>query len=91
MGGLVARWHVEGPTYAGDVDRLILIAPPNEGSALAKAQSLIQWFENAGLSRSGRSGGLLELSEGLGAAAADLAPGSDFLKALNARPRRDGT
>jgi pimeloyl-ACP methyl ester carboxylesterase len=90
MGGLVARWHVEGETFAEDVDRLILIAPPNEGSALAKAQSLIQWIENVSLANSGRSGGLLELSEGLGAAAEDLAPRSAFLRALNARPRREG-
>ncbi|GIW88364.1 MAG: hypothetical protein KatS3mg108_2688 [Isosphaeraceae bacterium] len=90
MGGLLARWHVEGPTYDDDVDRLILIAPPNHGSALAQAQALLQWIEQLALSRSGRSGGLLKLSEGLGAAATDLAPESAFLRALNDRPRRAG-
>jgi pimeloyl-ACP methyl ester carboxylesterase len=90
MGGLVARDYVEGGSYAGDVSALILIAPPNGGSALAKAQGLLQWVEGVqGLDR--RATGVLdELSEGLGEAAEDLLPESRFLARLNARPRREG-
>ncbi|MEW6723930.1 MAG: hypothetical protein AB1331_03265 [Bacillota bacterium] len=34
-GGLVARYYVDGPFYAGDVANLIQVAPPNRGSYLA--------------------------------------------------------
>lgn len=94
MGALLARAYVEGPAYRGDVSDLILIAPPNQGSAVAELQGLLQWIEAAqalnGNKPSERRGGLLHVREGLGAAAEDLVPGSRFLVQLNGRPRRQG-
>lgn len=87
MGGLLARYYVEGPDYDGDVSTLVLIAPPNAGSALARAQPLFQLIE--GLQAAG-DGGRFMLPADLGAAADDLLPGSPFLKQLNALPRRAG-
>ena len=91
MGCLVARDYVEGPSYAGDVAPLILIAPVNQGSHLAKTQTLLQLMN--GLQAVGgrrNSDVLAQLGDGLGEAADDMLPGSRFLKALNARPRRGG-
>lgn len=91
MGCLVARDYVEGPAYAGDVKSLVLIAPVNGGSHLAKTQTLVQLIN--GLQAVGgrrTSDALAHLGDGLGEAAEDMLPGSAFLKALNARPRRAG-
>ena len=91
MGGLVARDYVEGPSYAGDVRDLILVAPVNQGSYLARTQTLLQLLN--GLQAVGDRRGsdaLAHLGDGLGEAADDMVPGSTFLKALNARPRRAG-
>ncbi|HEX8204178.1 MAG TPA: alpha/beta fold hydrolase [Isosphaeraceae bacterium] len=88
MGGLLARSYVEGDDYAGDVSTLILIGPPNGGSAIARAQTLFQLIQGVRTAR-GR-GGLAGLADGLGEAADDLMPGSAFLESLNARPRRAG-
>jgi pimeloyl-ACP methyl ester carboxylesterase len=91
MGGLIARGYVEGDHFAGDVRDLVLIGPPNQGSAVAKAQTLLQLIEGMQSVKEQAGGGALaHLSEGLGEAADDLSPGSPFLKALNARPRRAG-
>jgi pimeloyl-ACP methyl ester carboxylesterase len=94
MGGLVARDYVEGPAYhAGDVSDLILLAPPNQGSAIAELQNyrwLLDAVQEAGREE-GRKGGWLDaMRSGDSAAARDLAPGSAYLKALNARSRREG-
>jgi pimeloyl-ACP methyl ester carboxylesterase len=94
MGGLLARSYVEDDaSYQKDVASLILIAPVNGGSNLSQAQTLLQMIQglkaiNSGAT--GRSDALSHLGDGLGAAADDLAPGSAFLKALNARKRRAG-
>lgn len=90
MGAMLARWYVEGDEYSGDVSRLILLGPPNEGSPLAKAQSVFQWLQGVELAQGAQVGALSAYSEGLGEAAADLMPGSVFLRSLNARPRRAG-
>jgi pimeloyl-ACP methyl ester carboxylesterase len=94
MGGLLARSYVEDDmAYRGDVASLILIAPVNGGSNLSQAQTLLQMIQGLKAINSGassRSGALTHLGDGLGAAADDLAPGSGFLKALNARKRRAG-
>ena len=42
MGTLLARDYVEGGFYGGDVSTLVLIAPVNQGSHLAKTQTLLQ-------------------------------------------------
>ena len=90
MGGLVARGYVEGADYGNDVDHLFLIGPPNHGSALAKAQTLLQFIQGLQSVKGQEGDALAQLSEGLGEAADDMVPGSAFLKELNARPRRDG-
>lgn len=91
MGGLLARDYVEGPSYQNDVSTLIMIAPVNRGSHLAKTQTILQLLDSS-KAVNGRqpSDALAHLGDGLGEAARDMAPGSDFLKALNARPRRAG-
>jgi hypothetical protein len=89
MGSLLGRAYVEGDAYSKDVSDLILIAPPNQGSALARAQGLFQFLQNMQLAGN-RTGALGELQEGLGQAALDLVPGSPYLRRLNARPRRAG-
>lgn len=88
MGALLARSYVEGPDYANDVAALILIGPPNAGSALAPAQDMLQVLEalRASIDPEGRT--LIVLGERIGAAAKDLAPGSSFLSRLaRNRPR----
>jgi len=90
MGALIARGYVEGDGYAGDVGDLVLIGPPNRGAAVAKAQTLLQFIEGLQSVKGGQANALAGLSEGLGQAADDLTPRSAFLKALNARPRREG-
>ncbi|WP_152050712.1 alpha/beta hydrolase [Tautonia marina] len=90
MGALLARSYVEGPEYADDVAALILIGPPNAGSALAPAQDMIQVLEafRASIDPEGRT--LMVLGERIGAAAKDLAPGSTFLSRLARNRPRDG-
>jgi pimeloyl-ACP methyl ester carboxylesterase len=89
MGALLARDYVEGPAYGRDVSHLFLIAPPNQGSAVAEFQGLMKAMEGLQSLASGKAD-LARFREGLGDAAVDLVPGSAFLKALNARPRREG-
>jgi pimeloyl-ACP methyl ester carboxylesterase len=94
MGALVARGLVEDPTVpAAGVSTLILIAPVNQGSSLARAQTLRQWVEGAQAVKGGPrapADPLAYLGDGLGEAAGDMLPGSTFLTALNARPRKAG-
>ncbi len=90
MGGLLARYYVEGPDYRRDVSDLILIAPTNAGSSLAKAQTLLQLVEGI-LATSGKPTLPANAVEAeVGEAAEDILPGSRFLKRLNALPRREG-
>ncbi len=92
MGSLLARSHVEGGAGdAGDVDALILIAPPNHGSSLSRGQTLLQMVQGVqALNGTRRTDPLAVLGDGLGEAADDMTPGSDYLRRLNARPRRAG-
>jgi len=91
MGSLLARSYVEGGEYAGDATALILIAPPNGGSSLSKAQTLLQMVQGVqALNGTRRTDPLAVLGDGLGEAADDMTPGSDYLRKLNARPRREG-
>lgn len=87
MGALLARFYVEGRDYAGDVDRLILIGPPNAGSAIARAQPLFELIETIQATRTGE--GQARVAP-VGAAAEDLLPGSRFLERLAGLPRREG-
>jgi pimeloyl-ACP methyl ester carboxylesterase len=91
MGGLIARRYVEGARYAGGVDRLILIATPNEGSswtsaavALKVAVNFFKWRNDPDWSPAWM------VTEGVCQAAGDLRPKSEFLRELNALPRREG-
>ncbi len=92
MGALVARSLVEGqPRAARDVSSLVLIAPVNQGSHLAKVQTLMQFMNGLNaINGKNTANAMMCLSDGLGQAAQDMLPGSPFLKALNGRPRVPG-
>ena len=92
MGGLVARCYLEGPNYAGGVQKFIMIGTPNHGSTWAPLRLALSIQEHYYLRA-------LEpawhwtwfITEGLGEAGADLSPDSAVLRELNLQPRRDGT
>ena len=92
MGSLLARSYVEHECgYAGDVSTLIMIAPPNAGSALSKIHTMREFLKGTQAVGGGQTAdAFMHLGDGLGEAAGDMAPGSAFLGALNRRPRRDG-
>jgi len=90
MGSLVARACVEDPLYdPGNVQRLIMIAPPTHGTLIAHFAVGTDLWEHW-LAR--RKGGPWRrtrdsIIDGLGEAADDLCPDSEFLCELNTRPR----
>ena len=92
MGALLARSLVEDDaTWAGDVSSMILIAPVNSGSHLARVQTVMQLMNGLKSIQSKKtSKAMLHLSDGMGEAAQDMLPGSAFLTRLNRRPRRRG-
>ena len=92
MGALLARALVEDDaTWGHDVSSLIMIAPVNQGSQLAKVQTIVQISRGLkAIKGKDATKAMLSLSDGLGQAAQDMLPGSAFLKALNRRPRRAG-
>lgn len=92
MGSLLARSYVEDDVaYARDVSDLIMIAPPDQGSTLARAQTLLQMVQSVqAVKGTRRTDPLALLGDGVGLAADDMTPGSVYLKALNSRPRREG-
>jgi pimeloyl-ACP methyl ester carboxylesterase len=92
MGALLARSLVEDETApARDVRSLILIAPVNQGSNLAKMQTVVQLMSGLqALNGKDKTKAMMNLSDGLGQAALDMLPGSPFLKGLNRWPRRPG-
>ncbi len=89
MGGIVARAVVEDPELdPGNVSRLVMVAPPNHGSALAdvgyEARPAVDSEEAEGhMAAAGRSA-LVAL---LGPAGEQLRTNSPFLRKLNSRPR----
>lgn len=88
MGGLVARSFVESPAYAGQVDRLILLAPPNQGSRYARWNCFSEIAEHYWLWRNDPNWHWTwPFVDGVGEAGRDMQPGSAFLTELNARPR----
>ncbi len=88
MGGLVARGAIETKLDPGNVTQLIMIAPPNQGSALARVATFMDCYEFCTSSHHRRSGVLVEsVSDGLGEATADLAPHSVFLDRINHQKR----
>jgi hypothetical protein len=90
MGGLVARAVVEDPNLdPGNVRQLVMIAPPNDGSQLARVahgldvcEFLLTDDEQQHISWCRAS-----IIDGLAEANRDLRPQSEFLRTLNARPR----
>jgi len=73
----------------GNVRRLIMVAPPNQGSALARfAFALDLWeYLTAEEGRNDVSRFYALIEDGLSEAAVDLRPDSLLLRTLNARPR----
>ncbi|AGA29956.1 lysophospholipase [Singulisphaera acidiphila DSM 18658] len=93
MGALVARSFVEDPAVStvSEISSLIMVAPVNQGSSLAKAQTFLQLLNGVqAIQNKKTTEALAHLGDGLGEAAEDLTPGSRFLTALNRRTRRDG-
>jgi pimeloyl-ACP methyl ester carboxylesterase len=90
MGGLLARSLVESEAApAQGVRSLILIAPVNQGSQLAKVQTLIQFMNGVqAINGKNTTTAMMNLSDGLGQAALDMLPGSPLLKEMNRRSRR---
>jgi pimeloyl-ACP methyl ester carboxylesterase len=92
MGALLARSFVEDDrSWAHDACSVILIAPVNQGSQLAKVQTVMQFMNGLkAINGKNTTRAMMNLSDGLGQAAEDMLPGSPFLKELNRRPRRQG-
>jgi len=100
MGGLVCREMLTSEQwYAGcgsghkdmpDVDRLVMVGTPNHGSSLAKFRFGVEICDNIVHTFSGEGMLFGGLFDGAGEAKTDLLPGSEFLKALNARPHPKG-
>lgn len=91
MGALVTRAYIEGDGYAGGIDHLILIGPPNAGSRWAHYRFALELSEHWDLMRTQpewRPSWMI--TDGLGEAGRDLQPRSAFIASLNARPRREG-
>ena len=90
MGGLVARTALEDPQLdPGNVDQLIMVAPPNQGCELAQfAFGLDLWEYMDGRElRENRCMFYSSIEDGLSEATVDLEPGSIFLTKLNRRER----
>ncbi len=90
MGGLVSRAVIEDASLdPGNVRQLIMVAPPNHGSGLARfAFGLEFWDQIANQRRREQTGTFYAwVEDGLSEAATDLRPGSLFLQELNARGR----
>jgi pimeloyl-ACP methyl ester carboxylesterase len=89
MGGLIARQWVEGPEYCGGVDRLIMIAPPNDGSVWSRFSLLMKLAVNASdWWNDPQWNPAWMFTQGITQAGRDLEPGSRFLTELNSHPRR---
>jgi pimeloyl-ACP methyl ester carboxylesterase len=91
MGGLVARVVIEDPEAAevDNIDRLVMVATPNQGSNLARIPISLDawehWFD--GEPDQMKTVFFDSVIDGLNEARVDLQPGSDFLDRLNGFPR----
>lgn len=93
MGGLVARYALETPDLdPGNVDRLIMVGPPNHGSQLARFAFALDVAEHLGnLDGGGPADRLFAaIEDGLGEAWVDLQPDSSLLRTLNEQKRNPG-
>ena len=85
------RWSRTTQPGRRDVSSMILIAPVNQGSNLARVQTVLQLMNGLqSINEKKTSRAMMHLSDGLGQAAQDMLPGSAFLTNLNRRPRRKG-
>ena len=90
MGGLVARACIEDGTLdPGNVEQLLMIAPPSQGTLIAHLAVATDLWEHWLGRRRGSAWARWRDSvvDGLGEAADDLIPGSPFLDELNGRAR----
>lgn len=90
MGSLVARGCVENPRLdPGNVERLIMVAPPTHGSYLAHLSVGSDLWEHWLAKSEGWPWERVHDSivDGLGEASVDLCPDSPYLRELNARSR----
>ena len=90
MGGLIARETIENPRLdPGNVRRLVMIAPPNHGSQLARIAYSMDLIEYITCDRRREEAGFIygSIVDGLAEATDDMTPDSNFLRQLNARPR----
>ena len=86
----LARAVAENPALdPGNVTRLLMVATPNQGSRMAEYTVGADLWEFLVRRRDGSLTKRLYASveDGLGEAAEDLQPDSDFLRTLNARKR----
>jgi pimeloyl-ACP methyl ester carboxylesterase len=93
MGGLIARQVIEdAKSDPGNVDRLIMVATPNQGSRLAPFGFALEFWEHAvkGEEKTQLQQFYASIEDGLGEANEDLEPGSLFLDRLNACARNPG-
>jgi pimeloyl-ACP methyl ester carboxylesterase len=92
MGVFLARALVEDDaTWGHDVSSLVLIAPVNQGSHLARVQTAFQLVNGLqSINGKNTTKAMMHLADGLGQAAQDMLPGSPFLTRVNQRPRRSG-
>jgi pimeloyl-ACP methyl ester carboxylesterase len=85
MGGLLCRYSLETPgKQPSCVTDLFLLGAPNAGTSFSGIQPAMELFLETFSKDVPRWG---TIQDGLGEAAADLRPDSEFLKALNARKR----
>jgi pimeloyl-ACP methyl ester carboxylesterase len=92
MGGLVARAALEDPRLASDnVEQIIMIAPPNQGSVCARLARGADVYEHLARERRFEPRRLLfaATADGLAEARKDMCPESSFLKQLNSRGRNE--
>jgi pimeloyl-ACP methyl ester carboxylesterase len=90
MGGLVARACIEdGRRDPGNVERLIMIAPPTHGTVIANFAVGTDVYEHWIARKKGGPWRRVRDSvvDGLGEATDELCPDSEFLCELNSRPR----
>jgi pimeloyl-ACP methyl ester carboxylesterase len=91
MGGLIARDYIEGDRYAGGVDRLIMICPPNGGSKWAALSPISKLAANEWRWQHDPDWNVVwMIGEGLCQAGCDVSPDSRFLGELNEKERRPG-
>ena len=90
MGGLVVRAYLSDPELINvEVERFLMLAPPNNGSSFSRLRLLMELWEGFDLLAANDSHmkfiQTLEalLQDGLGEAGDDLAPDSLFLQRLN--------